>query len=150
MNDFIVYGHRDTLNPGLKIFYVGSGRDGRQLDGSGRSKLWYAHVAEIHNDFDSVILSRHDTRAAARAEERQQIAMLPDLINGQRGATNDLGAYVRAKRKELRLTQGRMAQAAGVGLRFIRELEYGKATLKLAHVNKILKLFGTKLGPIPL
>ncbi len=39
---------------------------------------------------------------------------------------------------------------AGVGLRFIRELEGGKKTLRMDKVNQVLKLFGYKLGAVEL
>ena len=40
-----------------------------------------------------------------------------------------------------------MAEKAGVGLRFVRELERGKGTLKMNKVNQVLELFGYELGP---
>ncbi len=40
-----------------------------------------------------------------------------------------------------------MAEKAGVGIRFIRELERGKETLKMDKVNQVLELFGYELGP---
>lgn len=59
-----------------------------------------------------------------------------------------LADYVRAKRKDYRLTQAQLADRAGVGLRFIRELEGGKPTLRLDKVNVVLALFGAELGPV--
>ncbi|MBK8514705.1 MAG: helix-turn-helix transcriptional regulator [Saprospiraceae bacterium] len=35
-----------------------------------------------------------------------------------------------------------LAEKAGVGLRFVRELEQGKETLRLDKVNQVLNLFG--------
>ena len=58
--------------------------------------------------------------------------------------------FVRNKRKELRLTQEDFAKRAGVGLRFIRDLEQGKESLKTDTLNKVLKLFGKTLGPVGL
>jgi predicted transcriptional regulator len=43
-----------------------------------------------------------------------------------------------------------LAGKAGVGLRFIRDLEQGKTTLRLDKVNQVLKLFGKELGPQPI
>ncbi|MBR6057055.1 MAG: helix-turn-helix transcriptional regulator [Victivallales bacterium] len=48
------------------------------------------------------------------------------------------------------MTQRELADRAGVGLRFIRELETGKPTLRMDKVNIVLDIFGHKLGPIPL
>jgi len=56
--------------------------------------------------------------------------------------------FVKRKRKSLKLTQVEMALKAGVGLRFVRELEQGKETLKMDKVNQVLNLFGYELGPI--
>ena len=46
---------------------------------------------------------------------------------------NDLGEAVRVAGKQLRLTQSQIALAAGVGVRFIVELESGKPTVRLAR-----------------
>ncbi|MEC5147897.1 DUF1508 domain-containing protein [Chitinophaga sp. 212800010-3] len=57
--------------------------------------------------------------------------------------------FVREKRRQMRLTQEELAFKAGVGLRFIRELEGGeKDTLRIDKVNQVLKLFGYSLGPV--
>lgn len=61
-----------------------------------------------------------------------------------------LSRFVKEKRKQVNLTQPALAAKAGVGLRFVRDLEQGKATLKMDKVNQVLKLFGHELGPVPL
>lgn len=53
---------------------------------------------------------------------------------------------VKQKRKELKLTQQDLALYAGVGLRFVRDLEQGKNTLRLDKVNDVLALFGKEVG----
>ncbi len=58
-----------------------------------------------------------------------------------------LKQFVKEKRKSLKLTQKEMAEKAGVGIRFVRELERGKETLKMNKVNQVLALFGHELGP---
>ena len=58
-----------------------------------------------------------------------------------------LNQFVKEKRKSLKLTQKEMAEKAGVGIRFVRELERGKETLKMNKVNQVLALFGHELGP---
>lgn len=63
---------------------------------------------------------------------------------------NTLSRFIKDKRKQANLTQPELAAKAGVGLRFIRDLEQGKATLKMDKVNQVLKLFGQELGPVPL
>mgnify|MGYP000725323884 FL=1 len=59
-----------------------------------------------------------------------------------------LNKFVRLKRKSLKMTQIEMSKKSGVGIRFIRELERGKQTLKMDKVNQVLDLFGYELGPI--
>ena len=59
-----------------------------------------------------------------------------------------LSDFVKEKRKKIGLTQPQLAERAGVGLRFIRELEQGKKTLQMDKVNLVLFLFGHELGPI--
>ncbi|STZ48854.1 transcriptional regulator, y4mF family [Myroides odoratimimus] len=56
--------------------------------------------------------------------------------------------FVKQKRKELKLTQEDLALNAGVGLRFVRDLEQGKKTLRLDKVNDVLALFGKEVGVI--
>ncbi len=58
-----------------------------------------------------------------------------------------LGKYVKEKRKEYGLTQIDLSQKSGVGLRFVRELEQGKETLRLDKVNQVLALFGDEMIP---
>jgi y4mF family transcriptional regulator len=61
----------------------------------------------------------------------------------------DLASFVKAKRKAVKLTQPELAEKAGVGLRFIRELEQGKDSLRLDKVNRVLQLFGYQVGAVP-
>ncbi len=61
----------------------------------------------------------------------------------------NLADFVKEKRKSVRLTQPELAEKAGVGLRFIRELEQGKETLRLDKVNQVLQLFGYEAGAVP-
>lgn len=61
-----------------------------------------------------------------------------------------LSKYVKAMRKQYNLTQVELSEKSGVGLRFVRELEQGKQTLRLDKVNQILNLFGKEVGAIPI
>ena len=56
--------------------------------------------------------------------------------------------FIKLKRKALKLTQEELAFKSGVGLRFMRELEQGKTTLRLDKVNQVLRLFGKQVGVI--
>lgn len=61
-----------------------------------------------------------------------------------------LGEFVKDKRSQTNLTQQEMAEKAGVGLRFVRDLEQGKETVRLDKVNQVLQLFGYQVGATPL
>ena len=56
--------------------------------------------------------------------------------------------FVKEKRKALRLSQTELAMRVHVGLRFIRELEQGKKTLRMDKVNQVLNYLGSELGPV--
>lgn len=56
-----------------------------------------------------------------------------------------LGQAVRNARKQLGLTQPQLALAAGVGVRFIVELEAGKPTLRLENILRVLQTLGGTL-----
>lgn len=62
---------------------------------------------------------------------------------------NFIPNFVRYNRNSLNMTQEELAVKAGVGLRFIRELEQGKETLRMDKVNQVLQLFGYTLSPGP-
>ena len=59
-----------------------------------------------------------------------------------------IATFIKVKRKQLKLTQPELAEKAGVGLRFVRELEHGKQSVRLDKVNQLLDLFGSELGVI--
>ena len=63
---------------------------------------------------------------------------------------NKLPAFVKTMRNQLNLTQSDLAEKAGVGLRFVREMEQGKMTLRIDKVNQVLHLFGYELAPVKL
>jgi y4mF family transcriptional regulator len=61
---------------------------------------------------------------------------------------SDLIQFLKSKRKQLSLTQTELSIKAGVGLRFVRDLEQGKKTLRLDKVNQVLELFGCEMGVV--
>lgn len=63
---------------------------------------------------------------------------------------NPTAQFIRTRRKELQLTQVKLSDTAGVGLRFIRELEQGKPNLMTNKINQVLLFFGHELTPTPL
>lgn len=61
---------------------------------------------------------------------------------------NNLSAFIKYQRKNHRFSQQELALKAGVGIRFIRDLEQGKETLQLNKVEQVLQLFGYTLAPV--
>ena len=59
-----------------------------------------------------------------------------------------LSQQVKALRKQYGLTQEDLAYKSGVGLRFVRDMEQGKKTLRMDKVNTVLALFGKELGVV--
>ena len=63
--------------------------------------------------------------------------------------SKSLGAEVRARRKQLRLTQQRLGELAGVGVIFISQLERGKKTVRLDKLLLVLNVLGLDLKIVP-
>ena len=59
---------------------------------------------------------------------------------------HEVGTFVRQRRLSAGLTQQQLGELAGVGKRFVVELEGGKATLRLDKVNLVLAVFGKRVG----
>jgi y4mF family transcriptional regulator len=60
---------------------------------------------------------------------------------------NPIAEYIKRSRKESGLTQEEFALRSGLGLRFIRDLEQGKETVRLDKVNVALSMFGMEVVP---
>ena len=58
------------------------------------------------------------------------------------GSTEELGAALRRSRRALGLTQAELALAAGVGLRFVGEVEAGKPSAQLGRVMQLIEVLG--------
>ena len=61
---------------------------------------------------------------------------------------NILSSTLKTLRKEHGLTQVDLAMKSGVGLNFVRELEQGKATLRMDKVAQVFDLFDYELIPV--
>lgn len=59
-----------------------------------------------------------------------------------------IAEFVKQRRKKLGMTQVVLADRAGVGLRFLRELEQGKTNLRLDKVNQVLQMFSHIVGAV--
>ena len=60
---------------------------------------------------------------------------------------NKIGNYIKEERKKAGLTQEEFAMRSGLGLRFVRELEQYKETVRLDKVNQALAMFGKEAVP---
>ena len=60
---------------------------------------------------------------------------------------NPIAEFVKTHRKEAGLTQEEFAMRSGLGLRFVRDLEQGKATVRMDKVNVALNMFGMEAAP---
>ena len=59
---------------------------------------------------------------------------------------NKIAEFIKTNRKEAGLTQEEFARS-GLGLRFVRELEQGKETVRMDKVNEALAMFGMEAVP---
>ena len=62
---------------------------------------------------------------------------------------SNLSVTVKQLRKQYNLTQENLALKSGVGLRFVRDLEQGKESLRLDKVNQLLDYFNYEMGATP-
>ena len=60
---------------------------------------------------------------------------------------NPIAEFVKKNRKAAGLTQEQFALRSGLGLRFVRELEQGKETVRMDKVNAALEMFGMQAVP---
>lgn len=59
-----------------------------------------------------------------------------------------LAAFVKERRREVKLTQEEFAERTGVALTVIRKIEQGKTNLNMEKVNLVLSMFGHELAPV--
>ncbi|MGI5971950.1 MAG: type II toxin-antitoxin system Y4mF family antitoxin [Oscillospiraceae bacterium] len=60
---------------------------------------------------------------------------------------NKIAAFIKESRRAAGLTQKEFAMRSGLGLRFIRELEQGKESVRMDKVNTALNMFGMEAVP---
>ena len=60
---------------------------------------------------------------------------------------NKIAVFIKQQRKAVGLTQEEFALRSGLGLRFVRELESGKETVRMDKVNQALAMFGMEAVP---
>ncbi|TGN14680.1 helix-turn-helix transcriptional regulator [Leptospira ilyithenensis] len=59
----------------------------------------------------------------------------------------NLAQFVKDQRKKHKMSQEDLARMAGVGLRFVRDLEQGKKSIQLDKLNQVLSAFGHEMVP---
>ena len=64
--------------------------------------------------------------------------------------TEQLGAAIRTRRRQLRITQKELAMTCGTGLRFIVDLEKGKPTCQIGKTLQVLQMLGLAIETTPL
>lgn len=62
---------------------------------------------------------------------------------------NPIAKFIKENRKLAGLTQEEFALRSGLGLRFVRELEQGKETVRMDKVNQALAMFNKQAVPGP-
>ena len=75
----------------------------------------------------------------------KDLTKIPDRVYHE--FMNEIAAFIKRKRKEAGLTQEEFAMRSGLGLRFVRELEQGKETVRMDKVNQALSMFGMEAVP---
>ena len=76
---------------------------------------------------------------------RKSVDIIPERVYNS--IMNTIAEFIKQKRKEMGLTQEEFAIRSGLGLRFVRELEQGKETVRMDKVNQALAMFGMKAVP---
>jgi y4mF family transcriptional regulator len=70
------------------------------------------------------------------------------METGALNTQSGIAMTLKQLRAKARLTQEELARRSGVGLRFVREVEQGKSTVRLDKVNQVLALFGYHLEAV--
>ena len=112
-----------------------------QLDGS--------YLYKLYDSSGDIILIGESYKTARERDEAVNYLLNTVYRKEERFFYKSISQFVKERKKQLGLTQHELAQKAGVGLRFVRELEQGKITLKVDKVNQVLNLFGYELGAVP-
>lgn len=79
------------------------------------------------------------------------LVIIPDKVHNMRVkemiCMNPIAVFIKENRKATGLTQEEFAARSGLGLRFVRELEQGKETVRMDKVNTALAMFGYVAAP---
>lgn len=118
------YVRRGALNGRIAIHCTRTGRSHTKINKSSRSGIYFSLLIDF-------------------APEREY-----NHIEGDDSMRTDrIATFIRENRKAAGLTQEEFAIRAGLGLRFVHELEQGKKTVRLDKVNQALAMFGMEAVP---
>lgn len=170
--NYYVYAHINPITG--KTFYIGKGTGDRLYDRA-RNSMWKLYVKNyLYKSgltFETKIL--HICSSEKEALDKESIEIETRISAGELllnksasvkvqtevilSAISDefsfpdsyvsLSYFVKNRRKVSKLTQLDLSNKSGVGIRFVRELELGKPTLRLDKVNQVLKFFGSTMVP---
>ena len=79
----------------------------------------------------------------------KQTAKLVSFPNGNKMTVKAFGDLVKKRRKELGMNQAELALVACTGVRFISDLENGKATCELGKALEVMSNLGVELAFVP-
>ncbi len=147
---------RDALDPPhLKMLREHMERDSRLRQGLEARSRPLMGIAELAEKYRSPNRDMLDALGAPRAVQRVMASAVTTPSSPARthalddaaivGSVADIGKRVRAARKAMGMTQQRFADLAGVGRRFLVELEQGKRSLEIGRVLAVCKAAGLKL-----
>jgi y4mF family transcriptional regulator len=94
----------------------------------------------VHPDLKPANRGRRVTPPATPPQPVKAVAAIPIT------SVADIGKRVRETRKAMKMTQQRFADMAGVGRRFLIELEQGKPSLEIGRVLAVCHAAGFKLA----
>ena len=92
------------------------------------------------------IISAIFNAGLAESEARRVHCSRSGKQQGEEATMNEIGQFIRDRRKANGLTQQELGELVEVGTRFVSELERGKPTVRVDAVNRVLAAFGKKLG----
>lgn len=94
--------------------------------------------------YQIAVKKKNTTRSGAAKTIARRHEEVSRRSPGDRGL---VAVFVRERRRQLGYTQLQLAERTGTGLRFVRELERGKRSLRMDKVNQVLAYFGAELSP---
>ena len=121
------------------------------LSGRGRGILFFhaqkiTHREIILHPFGYIFDNKKCFYTLLGIIHRKQVDNIPERVYNDI-TMNKIAVFIKQKRKEAGLTQEEFAIRSGLGLRFVRELEQGKETVRMDKVNQALAMFGAAAVP---